>query len=278
MIFLKRILDVFLDGGFLLAIASVCLCMETYLLLGETTRSDGVLPLVFFSTLFIYNYRLLGSENTNELPQSLLKIFVLLIIFGMMVSCVFVRPEILLFLVPFGILSLIYNVPLVHRAENVIRLREMPYLKIFLISVIWAVVTVMVPAKDSGIDVFSSETGIIFLRRALFIFALAIPFDIRDARKDSLRQLKTLPVMLGEKKSKLFALIALAIYCMIDVIHYFSVTHIPQIGIAFLLSAFTLALLVVISSPSRSKYYFHILLDGTMILQFLLVCGAVKMH
>ena len=182
--FLKKTLDIFLDGSFLLAIASVCLCVETYLLLGENVKNAGIIPLVFFSTLFIYNYRLIGAENTGVIPKSVLKLFVLLIVFGMMASCVFVRPKILLFLFPFGILSLIYNVPLVHRAENVIRLREMPYLKIFLISVIWAVVTVLIPAKDLEIDIFSNEIGVVFLRRVLFIFALAIPFDIRDAQKE----------------------------------------------------------------------------------------------
>ena len=274
--FLKKAIDVFLDGSFLLAIASVCLCYETYLLLGENVKSPGVFPLVFFSTLFIYNYRLIGAENTGAIPKYFLKLFVLLIVFGMMASCVFVRPSILLFLFPFGILSLIYNVPIVHRAENIIRLREMPYLKIFLISLIWAVVTVMVPAKDLGIDIFSHEIGIVFLRRVLFIFALALPFDIRDAQKDSLRHLKTLPVILGEKKSKLFALGALGIYCAMDIIHYFHITHVPQLGIAFLVSALVLGLLVIISSPSRSKYYFQVLLDGTLILQFLFVYIAIK--
>ena len=263
---LKKWLDFFLDGSFLLAIASVCLCGETYLLFGENVKSPGVLPLIFFSTLFIYNYRLLDSDIPTSLPKSFLKIFVLLIVFGMMASCVFVRAEILLFLLPFGMLAVAYNLPF-------IRLRGIPYLKIFLISLIWAVVTVMVPAKDMGADIFTSEIGFVFLRRVLFIFALAMPFDIRDTSKDRSRHIKTLPVLFGEKKSKLFALGALGIYCALV---FFSPFPSGRVGNGLLLSAVVLAFLVLISSPSRSRYYYLILLDGTMILQFLLVWVVVR--
>lgn len=274
---MKRVIDFFLDAGFLLAIAAVCLCYESYLLLGEAIKTPGVIPLVFFSTLFIYNYRLVGAKDTGAVPKSFLKLFILLIIIGMMVSCVFVSPEILLFLFPFGILSMIYNVPIVHRPENIVRLREMPYLKIFLIALIWAVVTVMVPAKDLDIDIFSHDIGIVFLRRMLFIFALAIPFDIRDVRKDGIHNLKTLPVKLGEKKSKFFALSALVIYCVMNALHYFDFKYIPELGIAFFLSALVLGGLIIASTPFRNKYFFQVWLDGTMVLQFLLVWSALNL-
>lgn len=268
---LKKSLDIFLEGSFLLAVASVCLCIETYLLLGEEIKIDGILPMLFFSTLFIYNYRLFAVSDMQKFPLSkkILNYIILIAVAGMVASAVFIRPKVLLFLFPFGILSLAYNVPLV-------RLRSFPFLKIFLIALIWAVVTVMIPAKDCGANIFGSEVLFLFVRRTLFIFALAIPFDIRDAQSDVSHHLKTFPNILGEKISKLVALAALLIYCALDAMQYFRIHHLPGIGIALLISAIILALLVLITSPSRSKYYFLLLLDGTMILQFLLVYLAAK--
>jgi 4-hydroxybenzoate polyprenyltransferase len=180
-------------------------------------------------------------------------------------------------LIPFGLLSMIYNLPIVHCTNNIVRLRKIPYLKIFLITITWAFVTVMIPARDLGIDIFSRDIGIMFLRRVLFIFALAIPFDIRDAREDKMCNLKTLPVKLGEKKSKFFALIALLIYCIINVIYYFDFKFIPKIGLAFFLCALVAGVFIFISTPFRNKYFFQVGLDGMMILQFILVWGALKL-
>jgi 4-hydroxybenzoate polyprenyltransferase len=59
-------------------------------------------------------------------------------------------------------------------------------------------------------DISMRDITLMIAKRFLFIFALAIPFDIRDLFSDRQAGLKTIPVAWGEKNAYLFCQVLLA--------------------------------------------------------------------
>jgi len=116
-----------------------------------------------------------------------------------------------------------------------------------------------------------TAVAIIFLERFLFIMAITIPFDIRDVEVDSGTGLSTLPHILGVTRSKILAIILLI---FAGVVTFFLVAQgVYQIDIFWPYSIFVVitALLIWGTRADRSDYYYSGLLDGTMMLLYLLI-------
>lgn len=138
------------------------------------------------------------------------------------------------------------------------RLREISFLKTFLIAVVWTCVLFYIPWLNEGrkMEVVQNELTAFFL----LFSALTIPFDIRDMERDRLKH-KTLPLLIGVKVSKVISLVFLAVF-------YLIIANINQeIGKNVLLGSITLlaTLLVLLTNSTRSIYFFAAL-DGTMVL------------
>lgn len=151
------------------------------------------------------------------------------------------------------LVSIFYVVPFFGK-----RLREIPFLKTFLIAVVWTSVLFYIPWLNEGrkTEVVQNELTAFFL----LFSALTIPFDIRDMEQDRLQH-KTLPLLFGVTVSKVVALALLAVF-------YLIIANINQeIGKNVLLGSITLlaSLLVIFTNSTRSISFFAAL-DGTMVL------------
>ncbi|MBK9505813.1 MAG: UbiA family prenyltransferase [Bacteroidetes bacterium] len=104
------------------------------------------------------------------------------------------------------------------------RLRQIPYLKIFLISFVWATVTILLPVIHSEKAYNNFHILTMIIERFLFVFAITIPFDIRDMNADSQTELKTIPLLIGEKRSIYASIIVLVLFFAVSIIHY-SITN-----------------------------------------------------
>jgi len=108
-----------------------------------------------------------------------------------------------------AILSLGYVLPFVKGNK---RLRDFDYIKIFLVAIVWGVITVLMPILERTTDLTLSHL-LILLERMLFIFAITLPFDIRDLKIDAHIDVKTIPSIIGIGKTK-----KLALFCLIIVV------------------------------------------------------------
>ncbi len=99
-----------------------------------------------------------------------------------------------LWLVIPGLVSLLYPLSL----RKHLPLRQVPGLKLLLISFVWAYMTVFLPAIYFGgigvSDVFN------FLWTLVFVAGLTIPFDVRDMPVDA-PEMRTLPILIGKAKA-----------------------------------------------------------------------------
>ncbi len=164
--------------------------------------------------------------------------------------------------VPFGLLALGYAFPFLNKGKK--SFRELWGLKIFLIAISWTGVTALLPIISSSQNITLLETIYLVAERFVFILAITLPFDIRDIEYDMKAGMTTIPSILGEYKSMLLSVALLILWCAVG---YFAFDYISAIILTF---AFTLAA-ILLSYKRRNDYFYLGVLDGTMILFFLLL-------
>lgn len=224
------------------------------------------LLIIFFATLFQYNLApFLAVLKNGRFINHQMPIYglVLLGALGLVTCAYWAKTEVLLTLIPLGVISMLYSLPI---APN-LKLREIPYLKIFIIALVWACSTVLIPfvcSKPTSIN----NMFLVLLERFLFIFAITIPFDIRDMKVDKRHGLKTIPLLISENKALYVAYLALALFLLICCAHYANQWFIlAAVGI----SSLATFILLFFQSLRSFPYYYEGLLDGTMFFQGFLV-------
>lgn len=241
--------------------------------------SPALLGLVFFSTLVIYALHRLVS--LSKIDKSLeverfnvigtykqhIQIYAGLGILGGGVCFFYLnRPTQYALLLP-ALLSLGYVIPFMGNKK--LRLRDVHFVKIFLIAIVWSYVTVLLPFLECEITIGFRELGIL-LERVLFIFVITLPFDLRDWEIDQRNQVRTIPATIGVKNTLRLAFITLVIWVLL----VFKIYNL-SIALALLISGISTGILVYYSPKQKHDYYFTALMDGTMILQYVLVLLSV---
>ena len=265
-----------------ISIAAVFLTIETQIQLGMKPQLYPYVFIIFFATLFEYNiHRLIlvltNKDALNHHRHSWIKKYpkrfyfiVFFSIIGFLISVLLAKERILIALAPIGLLTIFYSLPFFKKIKYVFRLREIPFLKIFLISFVWSIVTILLPIIKSNNTYDKGHLLLMLIERFIFVFAITIPFDIRDMSDDRLSGLKTIPILIGQKKSIVVANISLLLFTIICLVHY------PMYKLTFILPGLILSALSTLfflnNKMLRSLYYYHYgILDGTMILQGFLV-------
>lgn len=109
----------------------------------------------------------------------------------------------------FGLFTILYAVPFL-RDKN---LRTFSGLKILVVALVWAGVTVLVPLVEANMTI-TSYCWRIFFERFLLVFVLTLPFEIRDLQYD-IAQLKTIPQQIGVRKTKILGIGLLLIVALL---------------------------------------------------------------
>lgn len=165
-----------------------------------------------------------------------------------------------------GVLSVLYILPIsTHQ-----RIRDLPGLKIFQISIVWAMATVLLPAAEVSGPVNSWLIVILFCSQALFIFAITLPFDLRDRETDQQHQTLTLPILLGWSRCRRIGTISL----LLSLVMVCSIAFAGWINWPAWIGNCTTILLAMWmlkrTNEHRSEYFFGLWMDGLMFLPWLI--------
>ncbi|MBC7383338.1 MAG: UbiA family prenyltransferase [Bacteroidia bacterium] len=267
-----------IKSNIFIALAAVFLAIETQIQLGMNPQWHPYLFIIFFATLFEYNLhrfitvvtnkQALNNEKHHWVKEHLILFYIVVALsaIGFIISLFLAQKAVLIALAPIGLLTLFYSFPVV----KFFRLREVPGLKVFMIAFIWSALTVLLPLIHTPISFSKVQGTIILIERFLFILAITIPFDIRDMEGDKQYGLKTIPLLIGEQKSITFANSSIVLFVIISTIHYLK-TGSTGILFAFIISAFSTLLFLNNKKIRLLPYYHYGILDGTMLLQGLLV-------
>ncbi len=289
----SAILDFLLFSNFFIAICAVAQGLVTYHLL-KVKPSEYVLAFLFFSTLLIYNLAVLLAKPKDPQNSPFKRVRWIfahhrLTISTTLIAALCLVPLGLLYLsfeakllmVFVGLLAVAYNIPFLTLNGKKIGLRNIPGIKLFLIAFVWASSCVLLPIVELEstlqIQVPLSETVLLVAKRFLFICAITVPFDIRDLFQDKLYELKTIPVILGEKKAWIFCQALLLVYLLLLVLFTQGITiDVVALTLTVLLTGW----LIFKSNIKRNEYFYFFYLDGTMLLQYvmLLACSYLSTY
>jgi 4-hydroxybenzoate polyprenyltransferase len=278
---LKQSLDFILFSNIFIALCAVSQALVSYWLLG-IEPNPYVLAILFCSTILTYNFSILLSKPQNPKNSPFLRVRWIFSHFRLVLSLSIISAlsllalafvlsfSSLILMLTLGVISVAYGLPIWGTKGNKYGIRNIPGLKIFIIAVVWAGSTVLLPIfeiESPDINTISNQdTLILFLNRFLFILAITIPFDIRDLFQDNKYALKTIPILIGEKKSLYLAQAFLLIHIILV---YVFIAKINFIFIALALSVSLSSWLILKTKFKKNEYFYFLFLDGTMIFQMI---------
>lgn len=276
---IRKFINLVLYSNLWIALCAVAMVLQTELIFLQEIRWSNYAAFVFTATLFVYAlHRVVGLEKVAAFQEkgrflviSNFKSHIALYAVVAGLACLYFFIQIawwaqVALIVP-GILSLGYVLPIFGRKR---RLRDFDFIKIFLIAIVWSWVTVLIPAIYCG-QVFSIELLIMAAERAIFIFALTLPFDIRDLQVDQHTGVKTIPAAIGKKNAKLLAFSSLALMLILVQINISNGFYLNLSLLPFLLSALVTAVFIYTADDQRHDYFYTAGVDGMMILQAVLI-------
>ena len=182
-------------------------------------------------------------------------------------------------LVPVGFMAAGYSIPFIKTKNGFIRLRDISWLKALWIGLAYAWLTTFLPIafEYSITRLMQPLVYFMFARNFLFVFAIVIPFDIRDLHYDMKNGMRTLPVILGIKGAIRLSLSLLFAFVIITLIQYVYFGFDKWISIALCFSAIETALVIPFAKPERPNLFFPLAIESSMLLQWALVFAAVHL-
>ena len=278
------VLDFLLFSNLFIAVCAVAQGLITYHLL-KVPADKYVLAFIFFATIGLYNFSMLLSKPKKPEDSPFKRVRWIfshhrMIISITLISLLCLVPLFLLYLsieskllmLFTGLVAVGYNIPFLTLNNENIGLRNIPGIKLFLIAMVWAVSCVLLPIMElqhsNQLNITPGDTLLLVFKRFLFVAAITVPFDIRDLFQDKLYALKTIPVMLGEKRAYIFCQFLLLGYLLLLLL--FRQATYPDIAAVILNLAVT-GWLIFKSNIKKNEYYYFLYLDGTMLLQYVLL-------
>jgi hypothetical protein len=219
---------------------------------------EPVLYFVFFATVTGYNFvKYFGVAKFHHRSLAswlkVIQIFSFISFLAMSYYGFQLEIKTLLWLSLFGLVTFLYAIPLIpmrYFRDSQKNLREIGGLKVYVIALVWAFTTVILPLIDNE---FSLTTDVIItaVQRFIFVIVLMLPFEIRDLNYDSLK-LATIPQKIGIKKTKIIGALLLMVIFLLE---YFKDNLTGFSALSTLMILFITLVLLLFSNKNQSKYY-----------------------
>jgi len=175
-------------------------------------------------------------------------------------------------------LSVAYSVPFIQLNGKWWRLRDVPYMKVFVVSLVVVLLTTYL-AVSAEPELNVHKLILWLLAQFFFILGLTIPFDVRDFDIDSKNGTKTLPVLFGKELALKIATASLVFYELFCFSIYVLFPELPfTYFIVLLLSGFWSTLWLINVKSSSKELFFTWAFEGAIVLQFLLLFAAYTLN
>ena len=269
-----------------ISVAAALLALGSYRLLGVEPPSYGLIGLILCATMLVYNLdRLVGGEREDRVESTVRHLWIrrnrrvvrALIIgsaVGVVAALPFLEVATIAVLAPVGLLSIGYCVPLWKRGRTDeegrrkgLRFKELPGLKTLAIATVWAVATVVLPAIEAGVSLQDGSVAVVFVERLIFVFAITLPFDVRDLSRDREAGIRTLAVLFGARRALFLAMGLMVVFTVITAARFLYGGDAAALVLSGCGVVTLLALIPAFAPDKRGGLYYTGLLDGTLLLQ-----------
>jgi hypothetical protein len=205
----------------------------------------------FCGTMFSYNFmKYDGLFRVKKAAGQRVKFIVFLSTIALIaagVSFLFLeRATQITALVFFGFTAL-YTVPFFPNTKN---LRNWSGVKIYIVALCWAGITLVMPLTEVH-EPMTSDVYLKFSQRFMLVIVLILIFEIIDLKEDD-PHLKTIPQQIGVKRTKLLNLCFIFAFFFLELLRI-HIDYRQMIG--NFIMVVTTALFTVYATPERSKYY-----------------------
>jgi 4-hydroxybenzoate polyprenyltransferase len=289
--FIKLGLSPFVYSNIFVAFCTAAYTAKTSLLLFGDNGSTRVNSLVFCVTLFFYCFHRMNKQRSFTPDESLearnswmnkhKRIYSVLIGISLAIVTLqlFHMPiRTWLVFIPVALLGAGYTFPLIPTHNGWKRLRDIYWLKTFWIAFAFSCLTTFLPVifVDPVSALFQPEVLFIFIRAFLFLFAICIPFDIRDMVFDRKKGVITLPVRFGAPASVNIAIGLLLLFIFLIGIdfRYFHIDLKP--AFALFLSAVLTIVLLPLSKNKQYALLFPLLYDSALLIQWIFIFAMIR--
>ena len=248
---LRTLFDFYLDASIHVGLAVSALIFVTSLLLNIPIQYT-LLGFAFFSTIVCYNFIKYGVEAKKYLIVSKtyhkrIQVFSFLSFFPAIWFATQLNRDVWLAIFGLSILCLLYAVPFFRRTSN---LRNLAGFKIYIVGLVWAGFTVLLPAIQSKVPI-EWDILVLCVQRFLLVLILMLPFEIRDMNTD-FEELKTIPQTMGVPRTIVLGILLTLFFVLLTFLKdFFSWEEM----VSRILLAVTLIPMLVRSKKKQSKYF-----------------------
>jgi len=269
---LKQLFDFYINSSIHVALAVVSLSWIT-LLEFDLPLDKNLLAFIFCASITGYNfvkYFGLAKFHHRSLANWLkyIQVFSALSFILMCYYTFQLQVKSILYFAGIGLVTFLYAIPFLPRRflyDEKQNLRSIGGLKIYIIGLVWACVTVILPLLNYGLPIFKEEI-ITSVQRFIIVIVLTLPFEIRDLQFDSLK-LATIPQKIGERMTKVIGMILLVLFYTLE---YFK-HEVESTRVVTLIITFITLLFLVMARKYQGKYYSSFWVEGIPIVWLLLL-------
>jgi len=201
--YLKNAFELYINSSIHVSLAVVAFTIITFLEYDLFPDQD-LLLFIFFSSITGYNFvKYAGIAKLHHLSLAknlrIIQVFSGISFLALLYFCFLLKSAVLIATGILGVFTLLYAIPLFGGDRN---LRSLPGIKIFIIALVWAGTTQILPVINAEMYL-GKEILLDFFQRLLMVIVLTLPFEIRDLNFDS-EKLGTIPQKLGILRTKVF--------------------------------------------------------------------------
>lgn len=283
-----KLARIIIYSNFFVSLCVVALTYRTFLYF-NLTPSNALLVLVFSATYFIYNFQRLIRVNQKEIDvknigfrmkwvynnkQPIIFTIVLAAIM-LVVSLFYLNIYTIIMLSIMGFFSVFYVVKIIPYHNKWLALRDIPFLKIFIIAFVWTLVTGLLPLVNNTQQLNFYHT--LFLgKQFLFVIAITLPFDIRDMKYDIEKGIKTFPLVVGVKNTVLLGTLLLLGFVAVSSYEFLVLQIINlKLWIAEIFAILLVMMLLFLSKKQQPELFYSFIVEGTSLLLAITVIANI---
>lgn len=165
-------------------------------------------------------------------------------------------------------LTVLYTVPF----PNYKNLRNWSGIKIYIVALCWAGVTLLMPLQNAGVEAYW-DVYIKFIQRFLLVIILILVFEIIDLDEDD-PHLKTLPQVFGVRHTQIFNILLLILFYVLEFLK--NRVDFKQLMVNVVLVV-AVTLFTLFAHPKRPKQYTLLWVESIPIFWLIMVIAAEKL-
>tara|TARA_R100000935_G_C2791846_1_gene146345 strand:- start:95 stop:919 length:825 start_codon:yes stop_codon:yes gene_type:complete len=266
---LKSLLNFYVSSSIHVALTVLSLAIISMLAF-EISIDFNLCLFIFFGAITGYNIvKYIGIAGLHHLSLTknlrLIQIFSFFIFLGLIYTLFKLSWDVVVFASLMGVITLLYILPFFGGGRN---LRALAGVKIYVIAFVWSGVTVLLPLIGN-IELVQWDVLLEFMQRFLFVFALTLPFEIRDLKFD-MANLRTVAQIVGVRKTKIIGVLTLLTVFLLE---FLKITSDLKSVISLLIISVLLSNLIINSKIRQTKYYSSLWVEGVPILWCIMLLG-----